>query len=73
MILKNITDKLSLFAAASGACVGIGFVKGFLNPLVLSSLAIFVIPFLYTLVATPMKRNQLINKYRESEQKLIRP
>ncbi len=64
---------MSLFAAAFGISVGLGFVMSFLNPSTIVALGITGIPFLYTLVYAPIQHQRLISKYRDSEKNVIQP
>jgi hypothetical protein len=56
-----------------GASVGTGIIAGFLNPLILLALTGTSLPTLAMLLYSPISHRQLIAKYRQSEEFLIKP
>ncbi|MGQ4647254.1 protein kinase domain-containing protein [Lyngbya aestuarii] len=64
---------VSLLAIANGISLGIGWEVGLRNPWVIFSLLGTGLPLVTLVLYTPINRRQLIAKYRQSEQHLIKP
>ncbi|CCI24775.1 Serine/threonine protein kinase [Microcystis aeruginosa PCC 9809] len=69
----SVMGKLLLLVAGFGASTGIGIIVGFLNPLILLALTGTGLPTLAMLIHSPISHRQLIAKYRQSEESLIKP
>ncbi|WP_315791464.1 serine/threonine-protein kinase [Fischerella sp. JS2] len=67
------TAVLFLLTLALGTSIGIGSLVGFLDPYILSALAMTGLPLVTMLLYPPLRRRQLIAKYRQSEERLIKP
>lgn len=65
---------IALLTTLLGISLGIGFQLGFLNPLAIAAILATGLPFA-TIILYPYywQRSRLIAKYRQSEQRLIKP
>ncbi|MBD2694226.1 serine/threonine protein kinase, partial [Anabaena catenula FACHB-362] len=69
----SVMGRLLLLVTGFGASAGIGIIIGFLNPLILLALTGTSLPTLAMLFYSPISHRQLIAKYRQSEESLIKP
>ena len=71
--IDTFTTVLILLILGFGASVRAGIIAGFLNPFLLLALTGTSLPALLMLLYSPLKRRNLITKYRQSEESLIKP
>ncbi|BAY96545.1 serine/threonine protein kinase [Tolypothrix tenuis PCC 7101] len=69
----SFTTVLILLTLGFGASAGTGIIAGFLNPFILLALTGTSLPALSMLLYSPLKTRNLITKYRDSEEYLIKP
>lgn len=74
MVRGNMSTALLLtLTVGLGTSLGIGCIVGLLNPFILLALAGTGLPLATMLLYPPLQRRRFIAKYRQSEQRLIKP